>query len=186
MPKGESTKWGEGNPGWKGDAARDTTKRKRAHRRYALGPCEHCGVQATDRHHKDGNTGNNERSNIAILCRRCHMLEDGRLENLRQMALAPRETLPPRSCGNCGRVVKEMWHGDCEACYAFERRTGKKRPYRSNDWRAERYGSRAADPCIQCGRPKNWGSKGGKGMCGSCYQIAWREAKAASREEKLS
>ena len=43
--------------------------------------CEHCGlVPPLDRHHKDGNTQNNDRSNIAFLCRACHQKEDGRYE----------------------------------------------------------------------------------------------------------
>lgn len=46
---------------------------------YQLGLCERCGKAATDRHHKDANTGNNEASNIEMLCRRCHMEIDGRL-----------------------------------------------------------------------------------------------------------
>jgi hypothetical protein len=41
-----------------------------------LGVCEHplCLDMATDRHHIDENTFNNERSNIAFLCRRHHAL----------------------------------------------------------------------------------------------------------------
>lgn len=70
---------GENHYAWKGDAALPTTKRLRAQARYELGDCESCGAQATDRHHKDGDTGNNVPENIAILCRRCHMTIDGRL-----------------------------------------------------------------------------------------------------------
>ena len=32
-------------------------------------------------HHKDGNTLNNNGDNVTILCRRCHMRIDGRLNN---------------------------------------------------------------------------------------------------------
>jgi hypothetical protein len=46
--------------------------------------CERCGVvPPLDRHHKDGNPRNNDRSNIACLCRRCHQTVDGRIEILR-------------------------------------------------------------------------------------------------------
>ena len=33
-----------------------------------------------ERHHRDGDQHNNERANVALLCRRCHMVVDGRLE----------------------------------------------------------------------------------------------------------
>jgi hypothetical protein len=47
-----------------------------------LGACERCGERATDRHHKDGNNKNHSAENVQALCRRCHMLLDGRLERL--------------------------------------------------------------------------------------------------------
>jgi hypothetical protein len=59
------------------------TGRSRAKRLFpAIGCCEKCGKSKTERHHRDGNTINNDPSNIAILCRRCHMIEDGRLASL--------------------------------------------------------------------------------------------------------
>ena len=43
--------------------------------------CEIClDARPIDRHHKDGNTQNNDRSNIAFLCRRCHQKADGRYD----------------------------------------------------------------------------------------------------------
>lgn len=75
---------GPDNPGWKGDDASKIAKRRRAERLYPLSDCEHCGKPGVDRHHKDGNTGNNVPGNISILCRLCHMLEDGRLDRLHQ------------------------------------------------------------------------------------------------------
>lgn len=60
--------------------------RYKARKIYGTMPdlCEKCGnVPPVDRHHKDGNTFNNERSNIEFLCRKCHQFEDGRLEFLR-------------------------------------------------------------------------------------------------------
>lgn len=173
MPRG--AKSGPANPQWKGDAAHRNTKRERTQKLFRLRPCEHCGVQATDRHHIDDDTGNNHPNNIMILCRRCHMIEDGRLENLRKNAPTP---LPPRPCANCDRMVTRFWHGECETCYAFRRRTGKKRPPVMVSLRQVRAASHAAEPCSQCGRPKNWGSRGCKGMCGSCYQISWQEIRA--------
>lgn len=67
---------------WLGEAAQDKAKRHRARMLFPLGPCEKCGAKGVDRHHRDGDTGNNVPSNIRILCRRCHMAEDGRLVQL--------------------------------------------------------------------------------------------------------
>lgn len=40
----------------------------------------------TSRHHRDGNTANNKTENIIFLCRKCHMKEDGRLEQFIELA----------------------------------------------------------------------------------------------------
>lgn len=84
--QGKNPPRGEGHYAWKGDAASTTTKRERTQALFPVGgPCERCGeAPSTDRHHIDGDTGNNVRGNIAILCRRCHMIVDGRLERLHQ------------------------------------------------------------------------------------------------------
>lgn len=60
---------------------------------YKLGPCEGAGCekQATDRHHKNGNTHDNDKSNVAILCRRCHMLADGRISVLKIYRRMPKK-----------------------------------------------------------------------------------------------
>lgn len=113
----------ENHYAWKGDKAKKSTKRQRAQRQYALGPCERCGEPGTDRHHKDDNTGNNVPTNIEILCRRCHMLTDGRLEKLIILVKVPRQPLKP--CINCGRIYKPLRHGRCGACDVYFRRTGK-------------------------------------------------------------
>jgi len=53
--------------------------RKRACRLVpALGPCERCGENGTDRHHRDLNMRNNIPSNIEVLCERCHILAHGK------------------------------------------------------------------------------------------------------------
>lgn len=119
---------GEGNPGWTGDAALPTTKRARCQRRYSLGPCEKCRRPGTDRHHKDGDTGNNGPSNIEILCRRCHMKGDGRLDNLIQIGKRARVLSPKLPCVNCERPAKPLRKGRCGACAEYFRRTGTERP----------------------------------------------------------
>jgi hypothetical protein len=66
---------------WKGEDAATGSKNMRARRMFfEPGPCEVCGAKG-ERHHKDGDPGNNVRENIAMLCRRHHMEADGRLEN---------------------------------------------------------------------------------------------------------
>jgi len=76
----------EKNGHWKGDAVSPEAARDRLKRRMPIhGPCEGCGAKASDRHHKDGNTRNNDPSNIAQLCRRCHMKADGRLAKIAAM-----------------------------------------------------------------------------------------------------
>ena len=119
---------GEDHPAWKGNGASTTTKRSRAQKKFSLHACELCGANATDRHHKDGDTGNNARSNIARLCRRCHMSVDGRLANflLPENRLQPQEAKP---CGNCGRPSKPLRKGLCHACNEYQRRQGAPRPY---------------------------------------------------------
>ncbi len=81
---------GADRPNWKGDDATTAVKRSRAQRTYPLDgvTCEwaDCEDSAVDRHHIDGNTGNNRRSNIALVCRRHHMEWDGRLEAFRNLA----------------------------------------------------------------------------------------------------
>ena len=65
---------------WKGDAVSVRGGRSRAKRAFpAIGPCSACGRTKSERHHIDGDTANNKPENIAVLCRRCHMKEDGRL-----------------------------------------------------------------------------------------------------------
>lgn len=74
---------------WTGDAVSEKAGRKRALRAYpTIGPCEACGATKTERHHKDGNTANNAPDNIAALCRRCHMIADGRLADVTAQAVA--------------------------------------------------------------------------------------------------
>lgn len=81
--------WGAANPKWKGDAALVNAGRQRARRIYQhIGPCSGCGALRGERHHRDGNTHNNDSANIAVLCRRCHMATDGRLSAFLEMARA--------------------------------------------------------------------------------------------------
>lgn len=54
------------------------TGRAEAQRLFSLRQCDRCGAPGTERHHRDDNPLNNHPDNIAIYCRRCHMIVDGR------------------------------------------------------------------------------------------------------------
>ncbi|KKK49301.1 hypothetical protein LCGC14_3136420 [marine sediment metagenome] len=83
VPSGKPPGWGcngygEQNSNWRGDKATVLSGRDRARRMYPVPkPCTMCGEKG-ERHHKDGNTLNNEPINIDWLCRRHHMMADGR------------------------------------------------------------------------------------------------------------
>ena len=77
-------RFGEDHPLWSGDAISERGGRSRALRAFqAPLACEGCGeTKPLDRHHKDDNTANNSRENIAFLCRKCHMTADGRINRM--------------------------------------------------------------------------------------------------------
>ncbi len=75
---------GEANAMWQGDAVSVEGGRKRARRMYKAGPCTKCGDPKSERHHINGDTANNTPENVELLCRKCHMTEDGRLEASRE------------------------------------------------------------------------------------------------------
>jgi hypothetical protein len=119
------TKHAEEHPNWIGDDIRSPdASRERVRKKYTqLGACERCReVNATDRHHKDSNPFNNVRSNLAFLCRRCHMIEDGRLE--RFAALPKVEPKPPTPCIVCSKLYKPLRKGRCHSCNEYYRRHG--------------------------------------------------------------
>lgn len=110
---------------WNPDATAGT-KRKRARAVVSkLGErCTRCYEEKPlERHHIDGDTGNNDVSNIAVLCRRCHMEVDGRLEKI--MAYTP-QPHPPKECEECGRLSKPLRRGLCHACNERKRRRDRK------------------------------------------------------------
>lgn len=159
---------------WKGDDALRQTKRRRAQRIYALGPCEHCGKPGVERHHKDDDTGNNKPSNIVILCRACHMIEDGRMFGFMASSLSVIGPRPPKPCVNCGRESKPLRYGRCRTCSEYFRRRGIERPY-VVDGRKEKAIATHAAPCIRCARPAGCVGKPSRGYCASCYTVLYRK-----------
>jgi len=79
-------RFGAEHHNWKGDDITIKSGRTRALRGYEAKPCQRCGSLKSERHHKDGDTSNNTPDNVRFLCRRCHMLEDGRLDEFRKLA----------------------------------------------------------------------------------------------------
>ena len=71
-----------------------------------IGPCSHCGNDKAERHHRDGNTANNEPSNIDITCRRCHMSTDGRLTTFRILG----QINLPNAVAKAARARKSRTH----------------------------------------------------------------------------
>ena len=93
MSEGNSTarlrsgQFGDANSQWIGDAVSVKGGRSRALRLFPEAePCEECGNPKGERHHRDGNTANNAPENVAWLCRRCHMVTDGRLPAFLKMS----------------------------------------------------------------------------------------------------
>ena len=115
---------------WRGDAASNQAKRTRARIRFVLGSCERCGERAVDRHHRDGNTGNNIPENISALCRRCHMVVDGRLERQVARLKEPRDLVPRRPCIICPSLSRILRKGRCNACDKYFAVHGVERPPR--------------------------------------------------------
>ena len=122
---------GANNYGWKGDAARSETKRARCQRLYPLGLCERCkSAPAHDRHHVDGDTGNNVLGNVQLLCRRCHMLVDGRLATFESHSASKRGPQQAKLCVNCNFLSKPLRRGRCRNCSEYLRKFGVERPPR--------------------------------------------------------
>ena len=109
-------RWGAASEQFKGDAASPTTKRGRARALYPLSSCERCGGKATERHHIDGDTGNNEPSNIARLCTKCHMTVDGRIAAAAARAALRRGIRTTKPCIECGKQANPLRRGRCNRC----------------------------------------------------------------------
>lgn len=105
--------------------------RRVARRLYPLKKwCERCKTKkAKDRHHKDGDFRNNEKINIAHLCRKCHMEVDGRLVQAiaRTKEMTKKTRCSPKLCRICFTLSKPLRHGRCHPCTEYYRRHGIER-----------------------------------------------------------
>jgi hypothetical protein len=84
--------------------------RKRAQRKFAAERCEFCGSteKRLSRHHKDGNSQNNDPNNIAILCLGCHSSLHWE-ENYRPGRKA-------KACVICGEEFTDYTHSRVKTC----------------------------------------------------------------------
>lgn len=113
---------------WKGAAAGITSKRQRLQRSIPLQMCEECKTRpAKDRVCRSGNYDSPAVANALLLCRRCTMRRDGRLDVFISHS-KQREPQPIRPCSHCTRPWKPLRRGLCQACYEYKRRTGNDRP----------------------------------------------------------
>jgi hypothetical protein len=103
--------------------------RRKARRLYpVLGKCELCDNKASDRHHKDSNTYNNDLSNVMLLCRYHHMEADGRLAEFLRLNDKRPALKTAKRCIICGIYEYPLRKGRCHACNEYLRRTGSERP----------------------------------------------------------
>lgn len=133
-----------------------------------LGTCERglCLEPAVDRHHKDRDVFNNDRSNIEFLCRRCHKLTHGQ----KIASNYTPQRLPPKPCVNCHRPSKPLRNGRCHTCDRYHTKTGMERPYTSDGRKSKRVDRSL--PCSRCGKPLgHCRATPVKGLCGSCFTV---------------
>jgi len=114
---------------WKGKDSCNESKRARTARRFKIygQKCERCMKNnAYDRFHKDRNLDNIDPDNILLLCRRCCMELDGRLDNLKLLDRAS-QIKPPMPCIICRKLSKPLRKGRCHSCNEYYRRHGEDR-----------------------------------------------------------
>lgn len=139
--------------------------------------CERCKQnKRLERHHIDGNPGNDDPANIACLCRLCHMQVDGRLVALQQRN---RDLPPCRHCGRAHRSSLGFRHGLCSACRSWRVRNGDDRPLHLID-ESGRVRKPPPDPrpCDECHRLVTILRRG---LCGACNE---RKRRRIRREAK--
>lgn len=113
---------------WQGVEATNDSKRTRTARRFKIIEgtlCQRCGVlPAHDRYHKDNDLNNMDPENIILVCRRCCMELDGRLDILKSMDHSF-QIKPPQPCIICRKLSKPLRKGRCHSCNEYYRRHNK-------------------------------------------------------------
>ncbi len=115
------------NSAWRGEDARLETKRSRIQRRLNTTTCVDCGGAGFDRRPINGDWNDVDPDHYIVLCRRCSMKRDGRLEKFIAVAKRPREIQPPKLCVNCNQYSKPLRKGLCHNCNEYFRRNGTHR-----------------------------------------------------------
>ena len=112
-----SKRVGPASHSWKPD--RRTLTRGGAHSSTltvlpTLSDCAHCGAPATERHHWDKNPWNNDRENLAQLCRDCHHT----LHRYGYGTPPPPKPRPPDAVNQAWKRARALLPalGQCEMC----------------------------------------------------------------------
>lgn len=117
------------HPAWQGKNATDESKRARTARRFSVNNiiCQRCKkLSAHDRYHKDNDLDNIDPENILLVCRRCCMELDGRLDIFKAMDRSV-QIKPPQPCIICRKLSKPLRKGRCHSCNEYYRRNNKDR-----------------------------------------------------------
>lgn len=118
-----------------------------------LGPCQDCGGIAHDKICSDYDAFFSIKENVYFLCRRCHMIRDGRMEKLKEVGKNNSEKAKKEEsrCNNCGTNYKPLRKGRCDSCYTFYRKYRSEKPVENKEF----------DPRLfcDCGKQKNIRSK---------------------------
>ncbi len=130
---------GSDHHSWRGDTISEKGGRSRALRALPIiGPCVDCGSENSERHHEDGNTLNNDLSNIVPLCHGCHARRHIERPRFRRAALANLEKA--RAAVWADRVDTEYRPGD--SCPQCDHRLGVTSVRRRNGYKFTHIGCR--------------------------------------------
>lgn len=129
----------ENNSCWKGQEASKASKYMRLRRRIDKRPCDSCGNQSFDIRPKNpGAWDSIDPKDYQVLCRKCSMKLDGRLERFKELNNRPRLLKPAEPCSNCFVPYKPLRKGLCHSCDMYQRVHGIVRPFEELRTRAKR------------------------------------------------
>jgi len=106
----------ERNGLWKGDAVSKDVARHRSYCITTKSECAKCkSKKHLDIHHKDGNPYNNDKTNLIVLCRTCHMIEDNRMCNRDKFGKFTKEFCP--ECG--AKLINVSGCKECSCGFSY-------------------------------------------------------------------